>query len=179
MSRDSHQRVSQPLRGLGIWQPPRWQPDITRTCHPEPLMSCNAALSPSFHTLVSDILAKLSLTVDSATLVGKVTLYLHSVIPYSLHVIPCNIRFYSNSFAVSFYYAVSPDFFSPLVFILTPSSSLAFLIHLLILFLAAGFLLPCCSVSVVFSLHTHTYTHSHRLPLCYSHYTFPYLSLHL
>ena len=167
MSRDSHQRMSQSFRGLGISQLPRWQSDKTRTCHPQALMSCITTLSPSFHTpcRYCDVLAKLLLTVDSAALVGKVTVDLHLVIPLQL---ACNtsMRFYSNlfllSFGISFYYNFSSRFsllYSHTFFISCfphpPPDTFS------CRRLPYSFSFPT-ALCVVFYLQTPTHTHTHK-----------------
>lgn len=95
------------------------------------------------------------------------------------------VEVHSSSHLPSLSTTLSPRFLLSSLFshhLFHPSSTPAFLIHLLILFSPPAselILPPCCSVSVVPSLPPRPHTHSHRLPLCRSRYTFLYLSLHL
>lgn len=78
MSRDSPQRMSRSFRGRGVSQLAPWLSDMTRTCHAEALLSCFKALSTTCYTLSGccDMLAELSVTVNSATLADLQYVYI-------------------------------------------------------------------------------------------------------
>lgn len=151
-------------------QLPRRQSDVTSTCHPEAHLSCVIALSPSLHALVrlSKYYHNSHWQWTQLLFFGKVTVYLLSVITYSLHVILCNtlntkkdcVQIYQIHFSIT----ILPWFFS--LFILTSFSHSSTPPDA---FLATGF---HTTLQVLFPLSTPTQKHSHiDFPLCCSHYT--------